>query len=429
MGKQTNQYTKTRTAANSQAQDRMDWDSTEDGGTTFESAQMTRDELILLVIDNVDTIYTANSQLTGHRIVDGQTLYDLDFLDIDSFEVNANDISLASVSNTAIGVGGHLDLFANDGVGINLTTPPDATLDILADGSTSATKAIRVENSLNESLFIVRDDGFLGVNTLTPSSALNPTYPTSSVKLEVQDGALSISDETNPAALYLLGDRSNLIGHDDGRVDALIGFRTDGGAFGANISVTNENGTPGKMRFSPTNGLGEESTTSSVVFDFKSNPNLLNIGGDVANSGTWRLLTNGGTTLTNRGHSLFTYDSQARSTAFTVLEIGHKYDNTSTNKFTGIHIKSPSGTPAVFSNKYALVTDSGAGNVGIGTTSPTEKLHCIDKIRSNTAFNLNGTDGIGAVGGTTYTFGGGGTGDVASMTFRGGILTAVTTVP
>jgi hypothetical protein len=108
----------------------MDWDSTEDGGTTFESAQMTRDELILLVSDNVDTIYTANSQLTGHRIVDGQTLYDLEFRDIDSVEVNANDISLASVSDTAIGVGGHLDLFANDGVGINLTAPPTAALDI-----------------------------------------------------------------------------------------------------------------------------------------------------------------------------------------------------------------------------------------------------------------------------------------------------------
>lgn len=54
---------------------------------------------------------------------------------------------------------------------------------------------------------------------------------------------------------------------------------------------------------------------------------------------------------------------------------------------------------------------------------------CVGDVRSDTAFNLNGTDGIGAIGGTTYTFGGGGTGDIATMTFRGGILTAVTTVP
>ena len=154
MGKQTNQYTKTRTAANSQAQDRMDWDSTEDGGTTFESAQMTRDELILLISDNVDTIYTANSQLTGHRIVDGQTLYDLDFLDIDSFEVNANDISLASVSNTAIGAGGHLDLFATDGVGINLTAPPTAALDIrLETGNALSLYEDRAGGALNGDVF------------------------------------------------------------------------------------------------------------------------------------------------------------------------------------------------------------------------------------------------------------------------------------
>ena len=130
MGKQTNQYTKTRTAANSQAQDRMDWDSTEDGGTTFESAQMTRDELILLVSDNVDTIYTANSQLTGHRIVDGQTLYDLEFLDIDTFEVGSDNMSFDSSGDVAIGSGGHIDFTSTDGVGINLTEPPTAALDI-----------------------------------------------------------------------------------------------------------------------------------------------------------------------------------------------------------------------------------------------------------------------------------------------------------
>jgi hypothetical protein len=46
-----------------------------------------------------------------------------------------------------------------------------------------------------------------------------------------------------------------------------------------------------------------------------------------------------------------------------------------------------------------------------------------------TQYKCNGNNGIGGTGGTTYTFGGGGSGDIASMTFHGGILTAVTTVP
>ncbi|KKK85387.1 hypothetical protein LCGC14_2773820 [marine sediment metagenome] len=49
------------------------------------------------------------------------------------------------------------------------------------------------------------------------------------------------------------------------------------------------------------------------------------------------------------------------------------------------------------------------------------------EIRSNIRFDVSGSNGIGAP--TTYNFGGGGSGDIASMTFRGGILTAVTTVP
>jgi hypothetical protein len=35
-----------------------------------------------------------------------------------------------------------------------------------------------------------------------------------------------------------------------------------------------------------------------------------------------------------------------------------------------------------------------AGKVGIGTTTPNEKLEVAGKIRANTAFNVNGTDGI-----------------------------------
>jgi hypothetical protein len=138
MGKQTNQYTKTRTAANSQAQDRMDWDSTEDGGTTFESAQMTRTELITLLSANVSTVYNVSDSLTSNRVVDGLTLYDFQFSNLSSFEANAdasiqlnsnNSLGLSSISNMNFISGDDIILDPTGNVGIG-TAAPTAALDI-----------------------------------------------------------------------------------------------------------------------------------------------------------------------------------------------------------------------------------------------------------------------------------------------------------
>jgi len=69
------------------------------------------------------------------------------------------------------------------------------------------------------------------------------------------------------------------------------------------------------------------------------------------------------------------------------------------------------------------------GNVGVGLTTPLEKLHCLNKIRADEEFNINGVDGIGGIAGTVYTFGGGGIGDVLDMTIAGGIVVAINLVP
>lgn len=73
--------------------------------------------------------------------------------------------------------------------------------------------------------------------------------------------------------------------------------------------------------------------------------------------------------------------------------------------------------------------DTSADKVGVGTKTPSKKLDVDGDISleagSGNYYSNDGSQGLSA----TYTFGGGGSGDIASMTFKNGILTAVTTVP
>jgi len=71
--------------------------------------------------------------------------------------------------------------------------------------------------------------------------------------------------------------------------------------------------------------------------------------------------------------------------------------------------------------------DSTTNKLGINTITPSYQLDVNGDINvvSGSAYYHNATAGLSG----TYNFGGGTTGDIATMTFSGGILTAVTTVP
>jgi len=75
---------------------------------------------------------------------------------------------------------------------------------------------------------------------------------------------------------------------------------------------------------------------------------------------------------------------------------------------------------------------AGHATLALNNSSGTQKVYLnasTGQITAADKYIVNGSNGLGAASGTTYTFGGGGSGDIASMTFEGGILTAVTTVP
>jgi hypothetical protein len=71
-----NEYTKTRTAATIQGDDLLGPDSTEDAGTTFESAKMKVSEFLSYINSSIANLYTSDGTLSDHRNVTlgGKTL-------------------------------------------------------------------------------------------------------------------------------------------------------------------------------------------------------------------------------------------------------------------------------------------------------------------------------------------------------------------
>ena len=75
MSKQINQYTKTRTSGTVKDDDLLDFDSTEDSGSTFESAKITVLNFVNYLKTKIATFYAQDGTLTGDRTVSGATFW------------------------------------------------------------------------------------------------------------------------------------------------------------------------------------------------------------------------------------------------------------------------------------------------------------------------------------------------------------------
>jgi hypothetical protein len=188
MGKQINQYTKTRLSTTITLFDYLDFDSTEDSGTTFESAKLTVDELMKYLNTNVATIYNANRSISADRTLFANTFFTkwdggdvgiemADAINDYGFFVNDNvgtekarlgfdQTSLSAILDLADAGGNFFNLKAGK-LGLNVTAV--ANLDIVGTG---ATHVVWTKNSSNVPLFYAAESGFIGIKTTTQSGLL-----------------------------------------------------------------------------------------------------------------------------------------------------------------------------------------------------------------------------------------------------------------
>jgi hypothetical protein len=193
MGKQINQYTKTRLSTTITLFDYLDFDSTEDSGTTFESAKLTVDELMKYLNTNVATIYNGNRSISADRTLFANTFFTkweggdvgiemADAINDYGFFIN-NDLGVekARVGLDQLNASGKIELSNSLGLFFQAN---DGYVENKGVGADETTVNMLLKNSLNEDLFKV-------VNDSTNISYSNPTFqfglPTTGCTMKIGD--------------------------------------------------------------------------------------------------------------------------------------------------------------------------------------------------------------------------------------------------
>jgi len=235
-------------------------------------------------------------------------------------------------TNAALGASTIFNISSSGNVGIGTTTPTN-TLNVngttflqggqttvRGSGTTSATTALRVENSAGTPALIVRDDGNIGIGTTSPQAQLHVTNSLLVGATSTYFGAIS----TNPIQL-IAGAANNNIGM---RADAIYMY-----PYGS---------------------------TTTLHFGFNGNS-------------AWRLI--------NQNTSSFQIYNSTPTNAVLVnisssgnVGIGNSFTNPSAQ----LHISGASNSGLLEIDSPTvnnIIYVSGSGNVGIGTGTPSAKLH------------------------------------------------------
>jgi hypothetical protein len=297
----------------------------------------------------------------------------------------------------------------NVGVGVS----PSSTAKLHIVGSTTATdNALRVANSSNTPLMLVSNGGFVSINNNYSDYTLDVQKFTN----ENDDTVINIrSNWANTSANKKIGSlffTAYDVDVDSGATktaggirvfaenewtssansNAYMNFNTlSGGSFGERMRITS-GGNVGIGTTSPseklhvagdsviTGGLavGEHTTINANSYVIDAYRSSTATSGDSIGVNTLRYQWSG----TNSGRVIGTYSAaQTSNTSTLTTAIGvyatarHTSSGTLTNAYS-LYLDTPSGSPTNAFNLYAAGTSDNyfGGNVGIGTTSPSEKL-------------------------------------------------------
>lgn len=463
MGQQINQYTKDRIQSTIEDDDLLDVDSTDDAGSSYESAKMKVLEFVNYIKSQVQTFYTSDGTLTGNRNVTANGNFtkfnggDVIVKVADEITDNAflvNDISdvekarmgfdqatdsgeillenntgtYFEASNGDLRVRGFSDseLFAVDGssdrIGVG-TVVPDAKLDIKGENDLATEYMIKASNNSGNCSLAIDNVGksYLGLvdtaSNITDfgSSAIN-------IKIGESNGRVNITNATiDGTTPNTTAQNSNLT----------FSTRNSAGNIAnvQNIFVRNRNVTSGSEYGVMVIGsaIHTENSTGTAGRTVVSSRDRHTFGGANAIFQVENRENDTNTTFLvdqfsqNTGLSFAVRSGSAGTSADTyslILRNNHEFEHNFGKLSTGDFILN--GTA-----DNVMVMDASANKVGFGTATPSENVHSAAKVRADTGFNYNGNDGVTQV----LTFGGGSTGDVATMTVEGGIITGVTLVP
>ena len=211
MGKQINQYTKTRTKIKTQSDDLIDLDSTEDSGVTFESAKIKVSEFVAYIVAQLPpiTMYVVDGTILANRTITALTRWT---------KWKGGDVIVEMA-----------DAINDYGFAVNDSTSTEKA----RMGYDQATNSgfLKIDNN---DLYV--NDGFVGIGTDTPNEA--------KTKLQIKDGKLNIETPPtiHPISLY----QNQVGGATNGMANIIRFYANDsnGDKTGGSSIITRINGTP-----------------------------------------------------------------------------------------------------------------------------------------------------------------------------------------
>ncbi len=396
MAKQINQYTKTRTSGTVKNDDYLDLDSTEDSGTTFESAKIKVSEFLSYLGGQLTTLYTGNGTLPSNRQITASTFFT---------KWLGGDVIVEAV-----------DEISDYGFAVNNS----GTTEVARLGVDNATSSGVLEVSEGGGVFFEANDGEIKVNTdvlYVDGDSVNLNTLTSEPNF-----CLNIRSEgsVNPISIY--EDRvGGAVNGDNNSINFYYndssGAKTLAGVIGTRVTSAPTAGNIPMDMFLNDNFKIQNNGRALITPNVSTQASLaqFEVRGDNTSTNTTALFKSG--VDTTSGIVLWCKNSGNKNLMYIDATAKHFHN---VSKLTTGDFQMSGGV-----DTHAFYFNAGTDNTGFGTNNASEKVHSTEKVRADTGFNFNGNNGITEV----LTFGGGATGDVASLTVEGGIITSRTLVP